>query len=111
MAPGKHKSADRIVSLSPDATSILIAIGARRSLVAVSKWCSEVAPVGQLPRVGDCWKLDVREVAGLRPTLIVGSVPFRSEVVVELLKLPATFVALNPRSLKTFTTIFAASAA
>jgi iron complex transport system substrate-binding protein len=89
-----------IVSLAPNATSILFAIGARRSVVGVSKWCREVAPVGRLARVGDCWKLDVREVAALRPTLIVGSVPFRPEVVAELLNLPATFVALNPRSLE-----------
>ncbi len=94
-----RNSEERIVSLAPDATSILFAIGARQNVVAVSKWCGEVARVGRLPRVGDCWKLDIREVACLRPTLIVGSVPFRPEVVGELLKLPATFVALNPRSL------------
>jgi iron complex transport system substrate-binding protein len=95
---GKFK--ERIVSLAPNATSILFAIGARRCVVGVSKWCGEVAPVGRLARVGDCWKLDVREVAALRPTLIVGSVPFRPEVVAELLELPAVFVALNPRSLE-----------
>jgi iron complex transport system substrate-binding protein len=100
MARSSGKFEERIVSLAPNATSILFAIGARRSLVGVSKWCNEVAPVGRLPRVGDCWKLDVREVASLRPTLIVGSVPFRPEVVAELLKLPAAFVALNPRSLQ-----------
>lgn len=99
MAHSSQQFRGRIVSLAPDATSILFAVGARRRVVAVSKWCGEVARVGRLPRVGDCWKLDVREVAELRPTLIIGSVPFRSEVVVELLKLPATFVALNPRSL------------
>ena len=94
------KFEERIVSLAPNATSILFAIGARRNLVGVSKWCADVAAVGRLPRVGDCWKLDIREVAALRPTLIVGSVPFRPEVVAELLKLPAAFVALNPRSLE-----------
>lgn len=94
------KFEERIVSLAPNATSILFAVGARRRVVGVSKWCGEVAPVGRLARVGDCWKLDVREVAALRPTLIVGSVPFRPEVVAELLKLPAIFVALNPRSLE-----------
>lgn len=95
---GKLK--ERIVSLAPSATSILFAIGAQRNLVGVSKWCDEVAPVGKLPRVGDCWKLDIREVAALRPTVIIGSVPFRPEVISELLKLPAAFLALNPRSLQ-----------
>jgi iron complex transport system substrate-binding protein len=94
---GKFK--ERIVSLAPNATSILFAIEAQRSLVGVSKWCRDVAPVGRLARVGDCWKLDIREVAALRPTLIIGSVPFRADVVAQLLKLPAAFVALNPRSL------------
>jgi len=93
------KFEERIVSLAPNATSILFAIGARRSLVGVSKWCGDIAPVGRLARVGDCWKLDIREVVALRPSLIIGSVPFRAEVVAELLKLPAAFVALNPRSL------------
>jgi iron complex transport system substrate-binding protein len=100
MARSGGKFEERIVSLAPSATSILFAIGARRSLVGVSKWCGDVAAVGRLPRVGDCWKLDLAEVAALRPTLIVGSVPFRPEVVAELLTLPAAFVALNPRSLE-----------
>jgi iron complex transport system substrate-binding protein len=99
MARSTGKFEERVVSLAPNATSILFAIGAQRSLVGVSKWCADVAAVGRLPRVGDCWRLDIHEVAALRPTLIIGSVPFRAEVVAELLKLPAAFVALNPRSL------------
>jgi iron complex transport system substrate-binding protein len=91
----------RIVSLAPSVTSILFAIGAQKNLVGVSKWCKDVAPTGRLPRVGDCWALDVRAVSRLRPTLVIGSVPFKPEVVAELLALPAAFLALNPRSLRT----------
>jgi iron complex transport system substrate-binding protein len=91
----------RIVSLAPSVTSILFAIGAQKNLVGVSKWCKDVAPTGRLPRVGDCWALDVRAVSRLRPALIIGSVPFKPEVVAELLALPAAFLALNPRSLRT----------
>ncbi len=100
MARRHGKFEERIVSLAPDATSILFAIGAGRNLAGVSKWCADVAPISRLRRVGDCWTLDIREVAALRPSIIIGSVPFRPEVVSELLKLPATFVALNPRSLE-----------
>lgn len=96
----RHESAERIISLAPNATSILHAIGAQKNLVAVSKWCPEVAPVRQLPQVGDCWKLNIKEVSALKPTIIMGSVPFRPEVVSELLQLPATFIALNPRTLE-----------
>lgn len=87
------------MSLAPDATSILFGIGARRHLVGVSKWCKDIAPVGHLPRVGDCWALDATAVAKLKPTILIGSVPFKAEVVAELVKLLANFVALNPRSL------------
>jgi iron complex transport system substrate-binding protein len=99
MHPELKKLPPRIVSLAPDATSILFGIGARKNLVGVSKWCKDVARVGRLPRVGDCWALDGNAVAKLRPTLLIGSVPFRPKVVAELVKLPANFVALNPRSL------------
>jgi iron complex transport system substrate-binding protein len=94
-----HNTRQRIVSLAPNVTSILLALGARRELVGVSKWCKDVAPVGRLPQVGDCWKLDVTEVMRLRPTLLIGSVPFAPETVEKLLAQPVAFLAINPRSL------------
>jgi iron complex transport system substrate-binding protein len=93
----------RIVSLAPSVTSILVALGARRQIVAVSKWCKDVADVSGLPKTGDCWALDKSGDASalmkLRPTLIVGSVPFKTETVQKLLALPVPFLALSPRSL------------
>jgi iron complex transport system substrate-binding protein len=90
----------RIVSLAPSCTSIICAIGAARHLVAVTPWCSEVAPVRGLPAIGDCWRIEsLEKIARLRPTLIVGSVPFHTETVARILTLPAQFLALNPRSL------------
>jgi len=49
----------RIVSLAPSATSILYSIGAKRALVGVTKWCADVAPVGKLPKLGDCWHMNL----------------------------------------------------
>ena len=89
----------RIVSLAPNVTSILFALGASRELVGVSKWCKEVAPVGRRPQVGDCWKMDVREVMRVKPTLLIGSVPFAPETVANILKEPVAFLAINPRTL------------
>jgi iron complex transport system substrate-binding protein len=89
----------RIVSLAPSVTSILAALGARRELVGVTKWCPDVANVGALPQLGDCWAIDVAAVARLRPTLIIGSVPYKTETVAKLLTLPSPFLATNPRSL------------
>ena len=89
----------RIVSLAPSVTSILLALGAGRQVVGVSKWCGDVARVGNRPTVGDCWKLDIGELMRLRPTHVIGSVPFASEAVEKILKEPFVFLALNPRTL------------
>jgi iron complex transport system substrate-binding protein len=90
----------RIVSLAPSATSILCEVGARRLLVGVTKWCCDVANVRGLPQVGDCWHMgDVAEIMKLRPTLVIGSVPYKQETVAKLLAEPVNFLAMNPRSL------------
>ena len=89
----------RIVSLAPSATSILCAIGAKKTLVGVTKWCADVAPVNGLPKLGDCWSLDPGAVLALKPTLVVGSVPYKQETVGKLLEFPLTFLAMNPRTL------------
>jgi iron complex transport system substrate-binding protein len=90
----------RIVSLAPSATSILCAIGAKRPLVGVTKWCADVAPVAKLPKLGDCWHIEsVDEILRLKPTLVIGSVPYKQETVAKLLEQPFPFLAMNPRTL------------
>jgi iron complex transport system substrate-binding protein len=99
MAHRESTTKMRIVSLAPNVTSILLALGAARELVGVSKWCKQVALVGNRPQVGDCWKMDIREVMRLEPTLLIGSVPFAPATVEAILKQPVAFLAINPRSL------------
>src|SRR5277367_1406530 len=96
----KVKRAVRIVSLAPSATSILCAIGARRFLVGVTKWCADVAPVNGLPKLGDCWHMDsVDKIIKLKPSLVIGSVPYKQETLAKLLEHPLSFLATNPRTL------------
>jgi len=99
MGTTRQATRDRIVSLAPSITSILLELGAGRELVGVSKWCKDVADVGRRPQVGDCWKMDIEEVMRLKPTMLIGSVPFAPDTVAKLLAQPVTFVAINPRSL------------
>lgn len=98
MKQKRHKKI-RIVSLAPSATSILCAIGAKGLLAGVTKWCADVAPVARLPRVGDCWSGDAAEILALKPTLVIGSVPYKQEMVAKLLEQPFAFLAMNPRTL------------
>src|SRR5437879_10011186 len=97
--PRLNHNSQRIVSLAPSATSILVALGARRQLVGVTKWCADVAAVGRLPRLGDCWSLDPQRVLKLRPTLVIGSVPYRKETVNKLVENQMTFLVMNTRNL------------
>jgi iron complex transport system substrate-binding protein len=95
-----RRSPLRIVSLAPSATSILCAIGAKKYLVGVTKWCADVAPVDDLPRLGDCWHMDsADEILKLKPSLVIGSVPYQQETLAKLLEHPLSFLATNPRTL------------
>jgi iron complex transport system substrate-binding protein len=90
----------RIVSLAPSATSILCAIGAKEYLVGVTKWCADVTSVNGLPKLGDCWHMDsVDEILKLKPSLVIGSVPYKQETLAKLLEHPLSFLATNPRTL------------
>jgi iron complex transport system substrate-binding protein len=95
-----RRSQLRIVSLAPSATSILCAIGAKKHLVGVTKWCADVAPVNGLPRLGDCWHMDSADkILQLKPSLVIGSVPYKQETLAKLLEHPLSFLATNPRTL------------
>jgi iron complex transport system substrate-binding protein len=41
----------------------------------------------------------VEEILALRPTLVIGSVPYKQETVAKLLEQPLNFLAMNPRTL------------
>ena len=69
-------------------------------LVGATKWCADVAPVNKLPKLGDCWRMDsVEDILKLKPTLVIGSVPFKAETLAKLLEHSLNFLAKNPRTL------------
>ncbi len=92
----------RIISLAPSVTSILHALGAADCLVGVTRWCADVVPEGVLrglPRFDDCWNADPAKVAELGPDLVIGSVPYRAQVVEGILARGVRFLATYPRTL------------
>lgn len=65
--PARHPT---VASLVPAATDLIIAMGARNHLVAVSNYDS-AAEAGDLPRVGDYQAIDWEKLAQLRPNVII----------------------------------------
>lgn len=70
-APLFAQSPQRIVSLVPNLTEMLFAIGAGPHVVAVSSFDREPEAVRTLPRVGALLDPDVERILSLRPDLVV----------------------------------------
>jgi L-methionine (R)-S-oxide reductase len=88
---------ERIVSLAPSATELLLALGAGDRLVAVTRWCKDVCPnVPALPELDDCWTADPQQVLMHQPDLVIGCVPYSADVTGKLIAAGARFLAMNP---------------
>lgn len=61
----------RIISISPNSTEIIAALGAADRLVAVSDFCVWPESVKKLPRVGGLFDVNLEAVLKLQPDLIV----------------------------------------
>lgn len=65
------KSPQRIVSVSPNVTEIIYALGAGDRLVGVTRFCDYPAPAKALPKIGGFWDLSLEAVVGLHPDLVI----------------------------------------
>lgn len=90
----------RIISLEPSVTAILFALGQGKRLVAVSEWCGRLADVGDRPRLPSTWSARPEEILRLDPDLVIASIPYRAETIVELLRAKLNLLCLYPERLK-----------
>jgi iron complex transport system substrate-binding protein len=90
----------RIVSLEPSVTAILFALGQGKRLVAVSEWCERLADVGDRPRLPSTWSARPEDILRLEPDLVIASVPYRAETIVELLRARLNLLCLYPERLQ-----------
>jgi len=65
------RSAIRLVSLTPSATELVLALDAGALLVGVDEYSAQQAAVAQLPKVGSFLKPDVETIIKLAPTLVI----------------------------------------
>ncbi|MBM65113.1 MAG: hypothetical protein CMH55_02615 [Myxococcales bacterium] len=61
----------RVISLSPAATSVVIALGAQDQLAGISTFCPEVPNHPDLPRLGGLIDPNLEAIALLQPSLVV----------------------------------------
>jgi iron complex transport system substrate-binding protein len=64
---------ERMVSLAPNVTEILFAIGAGDRVVGVTRFCNYPPQVAQLPKVGGYTDISVEAVLALSPDLVIAS--------------------------------------
>lgn len=91
-----------MVSLQPSITITLRDLGLLDRLVACTKYCLEVCPEiagRQCAIVEDSWTADSSQIMNARPDLVLASVPYQIESLVEIMKSGVGFVAFSPRSL------------
>jgi len=92
----------RIVSLQPSATVTLHALGLLDRVVACTRYCADVVPEvndGKRLVVHDSWTAQSTEILAAKPDLVIASVPYQEQAVIEILKAAIPFLALAPRSL------------
>lgn len=90
----------RVACLQPSATSILHALGLLDRVVACTKYCLDIVPEarGRLI-VEDSWTVQAEQIDAIHPDLVLASVPYQAESVIEILKVGVPVLLLAPHSL------------
>ncbi|MGW8247741.1 MAG: cobalamin-binding protein [Acidiferrobacterales bacterium] len=65
------RPANRVISLAPNLTELMYAIGAGNQLVAVSDYSDYPPAAKKLPRIGGAASVDVERIVALKPDLVL----------------------------------------
>lgn len=68
---GPAAAAERVIALAPHLAELACAAGGCDRLVGAVAWSDYPERVKQLPQVGDAWAVNVEQVIGLRPDLVL----------------------------------------
>lgn len=66
-----RRSPERIVSLAPNVTEILFALGAGDRVVGVTEYCDEPREAREIPRIGGFTNPNLEVILSLRPDLVI----------------------------------------
>jgi iron complex transport system substrate-binding protein len=93
----------KIISLQPSVSVILERLGCLDSLAACTKYCLDAVPTlreRNLPVIHDSWSTKAEELLPVRADLVIASVPYRQESLVEILKAGQPVLTLAPHTLE-----------
>jgi len=89
---------DRIISLSPQHTEILFALGLEEKVVAVTDFCNYPPQAANIKKVGGFTDTNIEILLTLQPDLVLAGSPHR-ELVQQLEERNIPVLAMEPRSL------------
>ena len=91
---------DRIVSLAPNLTEIVYAVGAGNSLVGDTEYCDYPAEARKVAKIGDTMHPSVERIIALKPQIVLVSTASQLETFTKQLDEQETAVYVtNPRNL------------
>jgi iron complex transport system substrate-binding protein len=93
--------AERIVSLAPNLTEMLFALGLGPRVVGVTDWCNFPPEARALPRIGQVISPSLEQIAALKPQLVLATTAGnRRETVAGLERLGIPVYAFNSRTVE-----------
>jgi len=88
----------RIVSLTPNNTEVLFALGLGDRVVGVTKWCDYPPEARKKPKVGDV-NISLERVVGLQPDLVLAHSTLNRNIIRRLRQLKIRVIATDPKTL------------
>ena len=88
----------RIVSLTPNCTEILFALGLGDRVAGVTSMCDYPPAAKKKPKIGD-YRTSIEKVVALKPDLIVAHANLNRQAISTLEKLGKTIIAFDPKTL------------
>lgn len=96
----RGETVQRIVSLKPNLTEILFALGLGEQVVGVTNYCDFPAAAQKIAKVGTFLEPNVEAIVALKPTLVVGENSGSRDPVVQMERLGMNVRMLNFKSLE-----------
>jgi iron complex transport system substrate-binding protein len=88
----------RIVSLAPNHTETLYALGLGDRVVGVTEYCNYPPEAAEKPKVGDFVNIDLETVVGLQPDLVLATTMHVAETVPALQERGIAVFVIDPQS-------------